>query len=191
VKRLFLILGLCSTLSFLPELAQARVGAKLSELKDEQIMMQFAIRALIKGAATQARIYELTPIGTAAVNKIKMRLQFDAQERLASVELLISKAYQKEDPSAAKRFAAFFLLTQLPLSDTAAAKPLTTEAEYRTEDPNHHVLGDVPVLPAKPTQGYQAIMGRASYSQVFNKTKMTISQVKTDGGWTKIRIEPK
>ncbi len=175
----------------MPGSAEARLGAKLSELRAEPIMTHFGIRALIKDAASQARVYELTPLGTKVVDQIKMRLQFDAQERLTNIEIVISHAFQKEDPSAAKRYAAWFLLTQMPLADTAAIKALATEAEYRTEDKNHHVLGDAPELPAKPTQGYQAILGRATYSQRFKKTKLAITQSKSDGGFTKIRLDPK
>lgn len=178
-------------LTALPQTSEARLGAKLAQLRDEPILTQFAIRALIKGAATQARVYELTPLGTKIANKMKMRLQFDAQERLVNIELLIAKDYQKEDLTAAKRFAAFFLLTQLPLEDTAAAKPLTTEAEYRIEDPHHRILGDVPVIPAKPTPGYNAIIGKSAYTQSYKKSKLTITQEKNDGGWTKIRLEQK
>jgi hypothetical protein len=178
-------------LSLLPGASHARLGVKASDLQNESIMRQFGIKALIKGSTTQTRVYELTPIGTKVADKVKMKLQFDAQERLVNIEMLISHDFQKEDPSAAKRYAAFFLLTQLPLEDTAAVKPLAQEAEYRTEAKNHHVLGDAPELPANPTQGYQAIMGRASYSQIFKKTKLSITQSKADGGWTKIRLDPK
>jgi hypothetical protein len=191
VKRLLLAIGLSTALGFIPASAKARLGAKLAELRDEPIMTHFAIRALIKGAATQARVYELTPLGTKVAEKVKMRLQFDAQERLTNVELIIPQAFQKEDPSAAKRYAAWFLLTQMPIEDTAAIKPLATEAEYRTEAKNHHVLGDIPELPEKPTQGYEAILGRATYSKMYRKSKLSITQSKNDGGWTKIRIDPK
>jgi hypothetical protein len=180
-----------STFGLTPLAAEARLGAKAADLQNEGMMRQFAIRALIKGATTQARIYELTPLGTGMANRVKMKLQFDGEERLINAELLISKSLQAEDPSAAKRYAAMFLLTQLPLEDTSGIKPLAQEAEYRTESKNHHILGDIPPLPEKPTQGYQAIMGRATYSQTLRKTKLSITQVKTDGGWTKIRIEPK
>jgi hypothetical protein len=175
----------------MPVSAEARLGAKLADLKNEPLMTQFAIRALIKGAASQARVYELSPLGTKVADQIKMKLQFDAEERLIHVEMHISHAFQKEDPSAAKRYAAWFLLTQMPLQDTAAIKPLATEAEYRTESKNHHILGDIPELPAKPSQGYQALLGRATYSQSYKKSKLNVTQTKSDGGWTKIRLEPK
>jgi hypothetical protein len=191
VKRYFFALGAASLLLFNTGVAEARLGAKVGELKDEPFMKQFAIKALIKTAVSQARVYELTPLGSSAENKVKLKLQFDGQERLLNAELWISKAYQKDDPTAAKQFAAWFLLTQTPLADTAVLKPLATEAEYRTEDPNYHVLGEQPKLPAKPTQGYQAIMGRTSFAQTAKKSKLSITQVKENGGWTKVRIEPR
>jgi hypothetical protein len=191
VKRSIIALGAASLLLLSTGAAEARLGAKVDELKNEPFMKQFAIKALIKTAVSQARVYELTPLGSSAENKVKLKLQFDAQERLLNAELWISKAYQKDDPTGAKQFAAWFLLTQTPLTDTASLKPLATEAEYRTEDPNYHVLGEQPKLPAKPTQGYQAIMGRASYTQSAKKSSLTITQVKENGGWTKMRLEPK
>jgi hypothetical protein len=140
---------------------------------------------------SQARIYELNAKGTRADGKIKLKLQFDASERLSSIEMLISQAYSKADPTDAKYYAALFLMSQTPLEDTAGLKPLYTEVEYRTEDPNYHILGDQPVLPAKATKGYQAVMGRASYSTSLRRSKLTVAPLKSGGGWTSMKLEVK
>jgi hypothetical protein len=195
VKKLLIAASIASfsvtSLCLNPSVSQARLGSTVEELKNEAIMKQFAIKALIKTAVSQARIYELTPLGTSVDGKVKLKLRFDANERLTSAELLLSQAYVKEDPSGAKYYAAWFMRSQIPLQDTAAILSLSKEVEYRNDNPNYHILGEQPVLPAKPTAGYQAIIGKGTYNLPMKKSKISITQIKNQGNWTSIRIDPK
>ena len=189
MKRPLQFLAL-SALLIAPSTSDARLGLKLSELKDEMIMKEFALSTLVQSPTSVMRTYEITPIKSKVAGLVMIKLQFDAEERLIKTELWISKEYRDEDITGVQRHASLFLQTQVAKEDKDAIMALANEAEYRIEQANYHILGEKPEIPAKPTAGYQAIMGRnKSYSQEFKKTKLTISQVKeSKKDWTRIEL---
>lgn len=189
MKRTLQFLAL-SALLIAPATSEARLGLKLSELKDEMIMKEFALSTLVQSPTSVMRTYEITPIKSKVAGLVMIKLQFDTEERLIKTELWISKEYRDEDIMGVQRHAALFLQTQVAKEDKDAIMALANETEYRVEMENYHILGEKPEIPAKPTVGYQAIMGRnKGYSKEFKKTKLTISQAKeSKKDWTRIEL---
>lgn len=182
-----------SGMTMLPLTANARLGDGLEALKQDRIMKALLMDKDVKPPLTQMRVYEVRPQVQQMKDNIYMKLQFDANEKLAWAELWISDEYRKLEPVFAKHFAGLFLHTQLDVADTASIRSLMTELQFREENPQVQLLGEVPKLPKESSAPYKAIIAkRNKYEAKLKKSRYSINTIKEKKRtWTKIRVEPK
>lgn len=174
-----------------PVAGVARIGSTFEQLKKERLMFEFHIKSIGDGPVTHTRTYEITPLPPILNGRVMIKLKFDVSGKLEATEYWVEKSYQKDQPTYAKHFAKEWIKTMAPTADTTQLASLANELEFRVEEENYHVLGEVPSLPAQRSAAYLTFIGKkkAKHQIKLKQSNFTIEHTKAKGKqWVRLTL---
>jgi hypothetical protein len=177
LKRHFSTLGLgCLLFMGMTSLAQARLGESVSVLRKDEFLRGFV----------DSTHQERSALMMSSFPRYKpfVSLSYDLAEdsSVSAMTLTLARGFvEGKEWMFAHGYARAFLMSQLPVQDTADIRQLQDEIEY-PNDKGMMFAGGVPSLPEVPSSMYQAFRGHTAKSLIeLSRSSVEIASIEENG----------